>query len=127
MKQYAAFYQPEKPSNERPPVLHLRSNLNHTIDLNVADIYYIRADRLKCYIACRNKLLYVRHPMIQLQELVPDTFVRLHRSVILNPNHVLVIHNDCIEFEDHSKLIMTMKKCKWLETYMRAIPHQPTK
>lgn len=118
MKHYPAFFQPDQPANERPSVLRLRSRLNRIFQLDAEDIYYIRADRLNCYIVCENKILYVRHPMIQLQELVPKHFTRFHRSIILNPHHVLSIHEDCIEFEDHTKLILTMSKCRWLEAYM---------
>lgn len=103
---------------ERPAVLRLRSNRNHIFKLQAEDIYYIRADRLKCFIVCKNKIIYVRHQMIQLEELVPEHFIRFHRSFILNPHHVLHIHEDCIEFEDHTRLIMSMNKCQWLERYL---------
>lgn len=118
MKHYQPLYQPDHPTNERPTILRLRSNRNRTFHLNVEDIYYIRADKLKCYIICKDKVYYVQHPMIQLYELVPEYFTRLHRSIILNPNRILFSNNDYIEFEDHTTLDMSMNKGQWLAAYM---------
>lgn len=103
---------------EIPEILRLRGVQNNIFHLKTEDIYYIRANALKCYIMCEGKLYHVRHPMIQLEELMPEEFIRLNRSLIINPNYILAVYDDCIEFSDYSKLIISNRKAIWLKQYL---------
>lgn len=103
---------------ELPEVLHLRGIQNNIFHIKTKDIYYIRANALKCYIMCEGCLYHVRHPLIQLEELMPEDFIRFNRSFIINPDHIIRIYPDCIEFDDYSKLIISRAKAAWLKEYL---------
>ena len=103
---------------EIPEVLRLRGIQNNIFHIKTKDIYYIRANSLKCYIMCEGCLYHVRHQMIQLEELMPEDFVRLGRSFILNPDHILTVYDDYVEFSDYSKLVISRDKAKWLREYL---------
>lgn len=103
---------------ELPEILHLRGIQNNIFHIKTEDIYYIRANALKCYIMCTGRLYHVRHPFIQLEELMPEEFIRLNRSLIVNPNHIIKVYPDCIEFSDYSKLIISRPKADWLKEYL---------
>ncbi|MGN0159649.1 MAG: LytTR family DNA-binding domain-containing protein, partial [Brotaphodocola sp.] len=111
MTEHTSTFQP-------PEVLRLRGIQNNIYHLRAEEIYYIRADSLKCYIMCKGCLYHVRHPMIQLEELMPKGFVRLGRSFILNPNHIIAVYKDCVEFSDYSKLVLSKDKAKRLKEYL---------
>ncbi len=98
----------------RPQVLRLRGTQNHIYHIKPEDIFYIRADSLCCYIMCAGALYHVRHPMIQLEELMPDYFLRLNRSLLLNTRQVLTVHDDCVEFSNYTKLVISKWKARWL-------------
>ncbi len=96
-------------------ILHLRGTQNHIYHIRPEDIFYIRADSLRSYVMCPGCLYHVRHQLIQLEELVPDYYVKLNRSVLLNTRHVWTVHEDCIEFTNHTKLVVTKWKAQWLK------------
>lgn len=101
-----------------PDVLRLRGIQNNIFHIKAEDIYYIRANSLKCYVMCEGCIYHVRHQMIQLEELMPEDFVRLGRSIILNPDHIVAVSKDYVEFSDYSKLVISKEKAKWLKEYL---------
>ncbi len=106
----------KKPTTpELTDVLHLRGTQNHIYHIPTSDIYYIRADSLLSYVMCAGRLYHVRHQLIQLEELMPDYFLKFNRSILLNTRHILAVHDDCIEFTNLTKLVITKQKAKWLK------------
>lgn len=109
------FTMTNTPGFDRPEILRLRGTQNHIYHIRSEDIFYIRADSLRSYIMCPGCLYHVRHQLIQLEELMPEYFLKLNRSILLNTKHIISVHEDCIEFTNYTKLEITKCKAKWLK------------
>ncbi|TLF45277.1 LytR/AlgR family response regulator transcription factor [Maribacter aurantiacus] len=64
-------------------------NKKHLFD--ISEVKFIKADRYYVNVFCFNKKVLIRITMKKLQELLPDIFIRISKSVIVNVRHIVRI------------------------------------
>lgn len=74
------------------------------------DIMYIEAENIICKVHCASKTFEISQPMNQLEDMVPDTFLRIHRSYIINAGYVRRIKRYEAELSDGTVIPIPEKK-----------------
>lgn len=92
-----------------------------TFFLQPDEIYYAEALNINCAIHCSHKSLVACQPMARLIQILPQYFVRIHRSYIVNPHHIIEIRRCCVVMVNGDQLPIPEKKYsqirKCLKTY----------
>lgn len=86
--------------------------------LQPSDIQYVEADNIYCYISCGKQAYHVNHPLILMEELLPDYFLRIHRSFLVNLYAIHVLRPHCLELEGGIQLPVPERKYLWLENHL---------
>ncbi|MGY6562706.1 MAG: LytR/AlgR family response regulator transcription factor [Luteibaculaceae bacterium] len=70
--------------------------------INISDILFCEADGAYTTIVCEQKSHLVRMHLGQLEEILPEYFVRVHRSFLVNKNQIKVKRNGYLIFGEVS-------------------------
>lgn len=104
--------------------LHLRACDNNSIlRLSPEEILYITASNNESRIVWEQGSRYVHHPLCQLEQILPDYFVRPHRSLLINPWQIRDIYPGMILFRNYQELTISKRKSKWLADYYQRFCH----
>ena len=101
---YLKLIQPEKVQEEVSPSIEIPLGIDETVQLSVKDICYV--DSVKtiahsiCYHTFDGSSITVRDTMEHAQELLGNSFLRCHRSVLVNQSHVLSLDNGMIRLSN---------------------------
>lgn len=79
------------------------------------DIFYVEADNIYSRIICKNQIIHVCHPIFLLQELLPDYFIRIHRSFLINSHSVTALYHRTVMMSNGVRLPVPDKKYSWLK------------
>lgn len=63
-----------------------------------AEILFAEADNIYTFLGCRNHEYHVRHPLAQLEEILPVYFFRVHRRFLVNLHEIQALfpHGVCL-------------------------------
>ncbi len=107
----------EKPNGSTDKI-SLPFGIDETINLNVDDISYVESLKSRahtiCYHTVSGSVCNVRDTIEHAAELLGDSFVRCHRSVLVNKNKVVSIDNSCIHLSTGEKVIYALNRKKKL-------------
>lgn len=78
------------------------------------DILYVAAENACSRIVCPYRAVSVRHPLIQIQELLPDHFLRVHRSFLVNRSHITHLFPRVLFLSNGDRLPVPKEKYNWL-------------
>lgn len=94
-----------------------------TFFIQPEDILYIEAVNINCIVHCNSRNPLVCLPMARLIEQLPDYFVRIHRSYIVNPHHISEIHRCYVIIENGDRLPIPEKKYKEIRNLLKNHSH----
>ncbi len=86
--------------------------------LNPSDILYVEADNICSRLICENRILHICQPISTVRELLPDCFLRIHRSFLVNVDHITSLRRYTVELQGGITLPVPEKKYKWLREYL---------
>ena len=86
--------------------------------LNPHDILYAEADNISSRLICENRILHICQPLSTVQELLPDYFLKIHRSFLVNVNYITALRRYTVELQGSITLPVPEKKYKWLREYL---------
>lgn len=86
--------------------------------LQPSHIQYVEADNIYCYVSCGKRAFHVNHPLILLEELLPDYFLRINRSFLVNLYAVDTLRPYCLELHGGTQLPVPERRYQWLESYL---------
>lgn len=95
--------------------LELTGTDGHHYRIFPEDILYLTAENVYCRLTCVRYTLRVRHPMIQLQELLPKHFLRVHRSYLINPDYVIKLYPRTVLMSNGARLPVPIRRHAWLQ------------
>lgn len=78
------------------------------------DICYIEADNIYSRIICQDQTLPVRHSICLMEELLPDYFLRIHRSFLINRYSVITLCHQTVTMANGFRLPVPEKRYQWL-------------
>ena len=113
---YLKLIQPEKVQEEVSPSIEIPLGIDETVQLSVKDICYV--DSVKtiahsiCYHTFDGSSITVRDTMEHAQELLGNSFLRCHRSVLVNQSHVLSLDNGMIRLSNGESVACAFGKRK---------------
>lgn len=91
-----------------------------TFFLHPDEIYYAEALNINCAIHCSRKSLVACQPMARLVQILPQYFVRIHRSYIVNPHHIVEIRRCCVVMVNGDQLPIPEKKYSEIRKCLKA-------
>lgn len=91
-----------------------------TFFLQPDEIYYAEALNINCAIHCSHKSLVACQPMARLVQILPQYFVRIHRSYIINPHHIVEIRRCCVVMVNGDQLPIPEKKYSEIRKCLKA-------
>lgn len=76
------------------------------------DIRYLEAEKEYTLIHCTNKSIRVTGTITKILKTLPEEFVQIHRSYVININHIKCINNCTVTLEDETVLHIPVKRFK---------------
>lgn len=77
-------------------------------------ILFIEADNNNCYIACAGHHYLVPYSISTLENLLPNYFLRVHRSFLVNLHEIRLVRPYVIELTDETQLPIAQRRYPWL-------------
>lgn len=90
----------------------------HQYQLYPHDIYYVKADNIRSWLICENQAIHISYPILFMEELLPDYFLRIHRSFLINQNSITALYYHTIIINNEFCLPVPEKKYQWLKSYL---------
>lgn len=90
--------------------LLFRGKSAETFVLMPDDILYIEAANIYCHIHCNSKTYYAYQSLSEITDVLPDEFMRIHRSYIVNRNYIKRIQRFFVELINGISLPIPEKK-----------------
>lgn len=114
------FRQAQQPSASRDSSLFVKDGYRY-VNISVADILYAKAmsDYVRIYL-CSGESVMAGISMRMLKEKLPENFVQVHRSHIVNMNLVREIERSCIVMGDDARIVVGENYRKDFNNYLRA-------
>lgn len=84
------------------------------------DILYVEADNIYSRIVCENLIIRVPHPLILMETLLPDYFLRIHRSFLVNQNSIVALYRRIVMLHNGFRLPVPHGKYQWLKECLEA-------
>ncbi len=82
----------------------------------VADsILYVEADNIYSRIICEKQTIHVCHPIFLMEELLPNYFLRIHRSFLVNSHTIIALYRHMVILNNGMRLPVPDKKYLWLK------------
>lgn len=115
---------------EGPKLLHIHASMREpsAIKLNglhkeryylhPSQIKYVEADNIYCYVVYDSREYHINHPLALMEELLPDYFLRIHRSFLVNLHAIESLHDHHIELTGGIELPVPERRYRWLEEYL---------
>ncbi len=91
---------------------------SHRYQLSPTDIFYIEADNIYSRIISRDLTIHIPYPLLLMEELMPDYFLRIHRSFLINCHAVAKLYRRTVLMDNGSRLPVPEKKYSWLKKYL---------
>lgn len=91
-------------------LLSFRGKKAETYRVLPEEILYIEAENINCTIHTTADPLSVCQPISQIEKQLPNQFLRVHRSFIINRHHVSRVYRYAIELSDHAVIPVPEKK-----------------
>ncbi|MCI9185284.1 MAG: LytTR family transcriptional regulator [Lachnospiraceae bacterium] len=85
------------------------------------DILYVEADNIYSKIICKNQVIHVCHPIFLMQELLPDYFIRIHRSFLVNSHSITALYHHTLMMSNGTRLPVPGKKFPWLKECLETL------
>lgn len=82
------------------------------------DILYVEADNISSRLICENRTLQICQSISTVRDLLPDCFVQIHRSYLVNADYILSLRRYAVELQGGITLPVPEKKYKWLREYL---------
>ena len=84
--------------------LQFRDRMNSYHFLLPSEILYLKADRQWCTVFTKDLSFEVRGGISHYQELLPDHFIRIHKSYLVNKSHIVTVHRYGASLRDGTEL-----------------------
>lgn len=91
---------------------------SHQYRLSPTDILYIEADNIYSRIISRDLTLCIPYPLRLMEELMPDYFLRIHRSFLINCHSVVTLYSQTVLMGNGRLLPVPEQKYTWLKKYL---------
>lgn len=85
------------------------------------DIFYVQADNIYSYIICKGLSIHASHPIILMQELLPEYFIRIHRSFLINEHFIRALCRRTVIMTNGFCLPVPEKKYQWLREQLETM------
>lgn len=85
------------------------------------DIIYVEADNIYSRIIQTDQFIRVPYPIHLIQDLLPDYFLRIHRSFLVNQNSITALYPKIILLSNGLRLPVPEKKYQWLKGYLKTV------
>ena len=85
------------------------------------DIIYVEADNIYSLIIQIDHFIRVPYPLHLIQDLLPDYFLRIHRSFLVNQNSITALYPRTILLSNGLRLPVPERKYKWLKSYLETV------
>ncbi|MDD3252697.1 MAG: LytTR family DNA-binding domain-containing protein [Lachnospiraceae bacterium] len=103
-----------KPEHTPEPLIHLRGLHSERYDLPPSQILYVEASNINSLVTDPDQTICVRYPIGLLQEILPDFFLRIHRSFLVNRHAILRVKPYTLTLYDGTELPIPQRKYHWL-------------
>ncbi|NBH72414.1 LytTR family transcriptional regulator [Clostridiaceae bacterium] len=80
------------------------------------DIFYVEADNIRSWIMCEGQAIHVPHPILFMENLLPDYFLRIHRSFLVNQYSITALYPHAVMMSNGFRLPVPKKKYQWLKS-----------
>lgn len=117
---YLAMVSPPENTAVDTPSIELPLGIDETVRLPISEISYV--DSVKtiahsiCYHTFSGSEVTVRDTLEHAMELLGSDFIRCHRSVLVNKNHVVSLENGLLKLSNGTSVICAIGKRKELLT-----------
>ena len=91
---------------------------DHHYHLYPHDIFYVEADNICSWIICEGQAIHVSHPILFMEKLLPDYFLRIHRSFLVNQYSITALYPHTVMMSNGFRLPVTKSKYQWLKSYL---------
>ncbi len=91
-------------------VVHDEDGVTHFI--LAAEILYVEACDKRIYINCTRSTITAKMSISEFRKIMGDDFVMVHRSFVVNINHVCEIKKYCVVMSNHTNIPVPVKKYK---------------
>ena len=85
------------------------------------EILYVEADNIYCLLICKDQNISVPYPIILMQELLPDYFIRIHRSFLVNSHSITALYHHTLMMSNGTRLPVPGKKFPWLKECLETL------
>ncbi len=99
--------------NTKQPLIF--TDCGKTCCLFPSDIIYVEADNIYSRIILTDQFIRIPYPIHLMQELLPDYFLRIHRSFLVNQNFITALYPTIILLSNGLRLPVPKKKYQWLK------------
>lgn len=79
------------------------------------DIFYVEADNIYSRIICQEQNIHISYPLSLMEEILPDYFLRIHRSFLINRYYITAFHRRTVIMANGFRLPVPEKKHQWLK------------
>lgn len=100
------------------PVLVFTGRRAEKYYLRPSDIFYVEADNVSAHLICADRTVYICQTISMAQELLPDCFLKIHRSFLVNLHYIVSLRRYTVELLNGAALPVPEKKYKWLKEYL---------
>lgn len=107
----------KSPANPEP-VLTFTGRRAESFYLRPDDILYVEADNVFTNLICGFRTLQVRQPISSVKNALPDYFLQIHRSFLVNIHYTAGLQRYTLELTNGAQLPIPEKKYKWLKEYL---------
>lgn len=83
--------------------------------LSAMDIFYVEADNIYSRIICQEQAIHIPYPLSLMEELLPDYFLRIHRSFLINRYFITAFYRRTVIMANGVRLPVPEKKYHWLK------------
>lgn len=97
-------------SEEQGMVFHLTDVVEHTYFLGEEEILYLESGHNRVFWHTRKETVEVTGTLLHTESRLPDTFVRIHKSFIVNSLHVEKINRCYAELSNGERLQIPVKR-----------------
>lgn len=90
------------------------------------NIFYAEADNIYSHIVCSDQSIHVSHPLCFVEELLPDYFIRIHRSFLVNRHAIKALYRYIVILDNDFRLPVPARKYQWLKEVLESSKTEPS-
>ena len=108
---------------ETEQLIYIKDNDGGDVFVNETELYYIEAMKGVLVFYLKNGTIHTRESMSNLERRLSGTFIRIHRSYIVNSKYILRIRRYQIFLKDGRELPVPEKKYNYVKERLREVCH----